>query len=104
MACGGRAVYLGRGCTSTLTCRDRAKRCITSRISCVNCSGDSSGVDVGVGRAGDGAGETGRAGDDGGDVTDDDSGSGGEFERACDGDGGGGGGGGVETTGRPARA
>ena len=39
---------------------------MTSRISCVNCSGDSSGVEVGVGRAGDGAGETGRAGGGGG--------------------------------------
>jgi len=36
---------------------------MTSRISCVNCSSDSSGVDVGVSRAGDGAGETGRAGE-----------------------------------------
>jgi len=69
---------------------------MTSRSSCVNCSGDSSGVKVGVGRAGDGAGETGRAGGDGGDVSDDDGGSGG--------DGDGGGGGGVERTGRPARA
>jgi len=96
-------VYLGRGCTSTLTCRDRAKCCMTSRSSCVNCSGDSSGVEVGVGRADGGAGETGLAGGDGGDVSDDDAGgSGGEFERAGDGDGGGGGG--VEGTGRPARA
>ena len=38
---------------------------MTSRISCVNCSGDSSGVDVGVNRAGDGAAETGRAGETG---------------------------------------
>jgi len=103
-AVGGRAVYLGRGCTSTLTCRDRAKCSITSCISSVNCSVESSGAEGRVGRAGDGAGETGRAGGDGGDVGDDDGGSGGEFERACDGDGGGGGGGGVETTGHPARA
>jgi hypothetical protein len=54
-------------------------------------------VKVGVGRAGDGASETGWASGDGGDVSDDDGGSGG------DGDGGGGGGG-VEGTGRPARA
>jgi len=73
----------------------------TSRISCVNSSGNSSGVEVGVGRAGDGAGETGRAGGDGGDVSVDDGGSGGEFKRAGDGDGGGGG---VERTGHPARA
>ena len=39
---------------------------MTSRSSCVNCSGNSSGVEVGVGRAGDGAGETGRAGGGGG--------------------------------------
>ena len=75
---------------------------MTSRSSCVNCSGDSSGVEVGVGREGDGAGETGRAGGDGGDVSDDNGGSGGEFERACDGYGGGGGG--VETTVHPAHA
>jgi hypothetical protein len=84
-------------------------------------------VDVGIGRAGDGSGETGWAGDDGGDVSeydggfggeferagdaggdggdmsDDDDGSAGEFKRAGDGDGGGSGGG-VESTGRPARA
>ena len=100
---------------------------MTSLSSCVNCSGGSSGVKVGVGRAGDGAGETGRAGDDGGEVSDDDGGSDGEFERAGDGGGdggdvsdddggsggeyeragdgdGGGGGGGVERIGRPARA
>jgi len=59
-------VYLGWGSTSTLTCRDRAKCSMTSRSSCVNCSGNSSGVEVGVGRAGDGAGETGRAGGGGG--------------------------------------
>jgi len=76
---------------------------MTSRISCVNCSGDSSGVDVDVGQAGDGAGETGRAGDDGGDVSDDDGGGSGESEEAGDGDGSGGGGG-VERTGGPARA
>ena len=67
---------------------------MTSRSSCVNCSADSRGVEIGVGRAGDGAGETGRAGGDGGDMSDDDGGSGG------DGDGGGG----VERTGHPARA
>jgi len=66
---------------------------MTSGICCVNCSVESSSPEGRVGRAGDGAGETGRAGGDGGDVSDDDFGSGGEFERACDGDGGGGGGG-----------
>jgi len=50
---------------STLTCRDRTKCSMTSRSSCVNCSGDSSGVEVGVGRAGAGAGETRRAGETG---------------------------------------
>jgi len=38
---------------------------MTSRISCVDCSGASSSVDVGVGRARDGAGETGWAGETG---------------------------------------
>ena len=89
-------MYLGRGCKSTLTCRDRAKYSMTFRSSCVNCSGDSSGVKVGVSRAGDGAGETGQAGGDGGDVSDDDAGSGG--------DGDGGGGGSVKGTRCPARA
>jgi hypothetical protein len=55
-------------------------------------------VEVVVGRAGDGAGETGRAGGNGGDMSDDDDGSGGDCEA------GGGGGGGVERTGCPARA
>jgi len=50
---------------STLTCRDRAKCSITSSNRCVNCSRDSSGVEIGVGRAGDGAGETGRSGETG---------------------------------------
>ena len=61
---------------------------MTSRSSCVNCSGDSSGVEVGVGRAGDGAGETGRAGG-GCDERADGCGGSGEFERAGDGSGGG---------------
>jgi len=78
---------------------------MTSRSTCVHCSGDSSGVVVAVGRAGDGAGETGRAGGGGGGDERADggggSGGGGQFERACDGDGGGSG---VERTGHPARA
>jgi hypothetical protein len=62
-------------------------------------------VEVGVGRAGDGAGETRQAGGEGGDVSNDDGGSSGEFERAGDGDrSDSGGNGGVETTGCPARA
>ena len=76
------------------------KYSMTSRTSCVNCSGDSSGVEVGVGRAGDGAGETGwaaetgRAGETersrgGGDAPADGCGGSGEFDRAGDGDGGG---------------
>jgi len=73
------------------------------RISCVNCSGDSSGVEIGVGRAGDRAGETGRAGGGGGDERADGCGGRGEFKRAGDSDGGGGGGG-VERTGCPAHA
>jgi len=88
---------------STLTFRDCANRSMTSCISCLNRSIESSGGEGRVGRAGDGAGETGRGCGDGGNVSDDNGGSSGEFERACDGDGGGGGGG-VETTGRPARA
>jgi len=60
---------------------------MTSRSSCVNCSGDSSGVEVGVDRAGDGAGETGRAGETGDERADGCGGSG-EFERAGDGSGG----------------
>ena len=97
-------MYLGPGCTSTSTCRDRAKCSMTSCISCVNCSVESSGAEGRVGRAGHEAGETGRAGCDGRDVSDDTGGRGVEFKRAGDGDGGGGGGGGVETTGHPARA
>jgi len=50
---------------STLTCRDRVKRSMTSCTGCVNGSHDSSGVDVGVGRAVSGAGESGQAGETG---------------------------------------
>ena len=88
-------MYLGRGCKSTLTCQDCAKCSITSPISCVNFSGDSSGVEIGVSRAGDGAGETGRAGETrragggGGDEQADGCGGSGKFERAGDGGGGG---------------
>jgi len=90
-------VYLRLGCTSTLTYRDRAKCSITSPISCVNCSGDSSGGEIGIGRAGDVAGETGqagetgrageteRAGGGGGDKRADGCGGSGEFEQAGDG-------------------
>jgi len=60
-------------------------------------------VEVGVGRAGDGAGETGLAGGNGRDMSDDDGGRSSELQRANDGDGGGGGGCGVETTSRPER-
>ena len=106
-ASGGRAVYLRWGCTSTSTIQDRAKCSITGCISCVNRYIERSAAEGRVGQAGDGPGGTGRAGGNGGDVRNDDGGSGGEFERACDGDCGGGGcggGGGVETTRRPARA
>jgi len=71
---------------------------MTSCISCVNCSVESSGAERPVGRAEEWAGETGRAGGDGRDVSEDDGGSG------DDGDGGGGGGGSFEMTGRPGRA
>jgi hypothetical protein len=50
---------------------------MTSCGSSVNCSGDSCSVEGRVGRARDGAGETGRDDGDGGDLSD---GSGGEFE------------------------
>jgi hypothetical protein len=103
MASGGWEVYLRQGCTLTMTCRDRAKCSMTSCITSVNFSVESSSGEGHVGRSGDGAGETGRAGGDSGDVRDDDGASGGEFERACDGYGGGGGCG-VERTGLPARA
>jgi len=89
---------------SPSTCRDRPKCSMTSCISCVNCSVERRGAEGRVGRAGDGAGETGRADGNGADVSDDDGGIGGEFARAGDGDGGGGSGGGVERTGCPTRA
>jgi len=79
-ASGGQAVYLGLGCTSTSTFGDRAKCSMTSCISCVNRSVESSSAEGRVGRAGDGAGETERPGGDGGDMCDDDGGSGAEFE------------------------
>jgi len=69
------------------------KCCMTPRSSCVNCSGDSSGVEVGVGRAGDGAGETGRAGETG------HAGGGGGGDELADG-----GGGSVDRIGHPACA
>jgi hypothetical protein len=63
---------------------------MSSHSSCVNCSGDSRGVEVGVGRAGDdtgeteSTGETGRAGG-GGDERADGCGSSRMFEQAGDG-------------------
>jgi hypothetical protein len=68
---------------------------MTSCISWVNYCIESCGAEGRDSRAGDGASETGRAGSDGGDLSDFDGGSGG------DGDGGGSGGG-VERTGWPA--
>jgi len=58
-------------------------------------------VEVGVGRAGDGAGETGRIGGDGGDKNDDDGRGSAEFEGVSNGDRNGGG---VERIGNPPRA
>jgi hypothetical protein len=97
-------VYLGLGCLSNLICRDHAKCSVSSRSSCVNCLGESCGAEGRVGRAGDGAAETGCAGEieragGGGDKGADGSGGSGKFEQAADGSGGGGSGG-VERTGR----
>jgi len=65
MASGRRSVHVGRGGMSTLTCGDFEICSITSHISCINYSGDTSSVEISVGRAPDGAGETGRAGEPG---------------------------------------